>query len=326
MTQNRGMDWCDTHCHLDVGPLAGDLAGVLQRAWEAGVRRILVPGIRGPVPDPGFPSWVGRAWGIHPGAADGVAGEGGFGEGPGEDGIAGFHVAGEGFAGDGGATAGAFRNGGTQDGIPASRGAPDGTTGAGWPAGPVDTAVGPIAREVRALFSRRTYAPRAIGETGLDVRAKVPLARQEAVFRAQVELAREQGLPLLLHVFGAWERTLAILKECGHGIPWVLHSFSGSWETARLFLREAEPWVSFSGSLCRPNARKTPRVAREVPGHRCLLETDAPDLPPPWWPGRYNEPAALPAIGRFLADLRAEPLEQVNGHLQEAVRAVWPDW
>ncbi|NLI75250.1 MAG: TatD family hydrolase [Candidatus Riflebacteria bacterium] len=319
------MEWFDTHCHLDAEPLAADLAGVLHRAWEAGVRRILVPGIRGPVPDPGFPSWVGRAWGIHPGVADGTAGDGSA-WGRSAVGEVGRILGATGdIAGNGGTTAGSAIARRPPEGMDGTRDA--GREGAGAPiAERGSAAVRPVADDVRALFARRTYVPRAIGETGLDVQADVPLARQEAVFLAQVDLAREQGLPLLLHMRGAWERTLAILRERGRGIPWVLHSFSGSWETARLFLREEEAWVSFSGSLCRPNARKTPRVAGAAPGDRCLLETDAPDLAPPWWQGPCNEPAVLPAIARFLADLRAEPLERLNRRVQQAAHAVWPDW
>ncbi len=249
-----GQVWFDTHCHLDVEPLVDDLSGVLERAWAAGVGRILVPAIHGPVADRGFPPWVARAWGIHPGICTEIAPE-----------------------------------------------------------------------AVAARFARRDYEPCAIGETGLDPLAEPPLDHQEQVFRAHLALARAHGLPLILHVRGAWDRTLAILREEARGLPWIMHSFCGSWEVAQGFLREGA-FLSFSGSLCRPTARKTPRVARAVPAERMLLETDAPDLAPPWWPTRDNEPAALPSIGRFLAELRGMPVEPLADLVATTVKAIWPEW
>lgn len=251
---NEPARWFDTHCHLDVEPLVDDRPGVLDRAWAAGVRRILIPAIRGPVADFGWPPWVDRAWGIHPG---------------------------------------------------------------------ICAEVDP--QTIVRRFSERDYQPRAIGETGLDTLADAPLDHQEQIFRAQLALAQAQGLPIILHVRGAWERTLTILREAGRGLPWLMHSFCGSWEVAQGFLREGA-LLSFSGSLCRPTARKTPRVARLAPATRLLMETDAPDLAPPWWPTRTNEPAALPSIGRFLADLRSIPATDLANQIETNVKSVWPDW
>ncbi len=148
----------------------------------------------------------------------------------------------------------------------------------------------------------------AIGEVGLDTMAESTPEQQEPQFVWQLQRARRHGLPVLVHLRGRWEAALNLLRQHADGVPWIMHNFCGSWEVARLFLR-AGAYLSFSGSLCRPGARKTPHVARQAPIDRILLETDAPDLAPPDWGGDENEPAALPLIGRFLADLRGVPAD-----------------
>ncbi|HOY66985.1 MAG TPA: TatD family hydrolase [Candidatus Ozemobacteraceae bacterium] len=241
--------WTDTHCHLDAAALAGDGAGVIARARDAGVRRIIVPGIAGAVRNPGWPAEMVRiAWGVHP-----------------------FHAA------------------------------------AATPA------------SIIAAWKCRGYEPVAVGECGLDVHAEVALDHQAAVFETQAGIARSAGLPLLVHLRGAWQRALEILRRHAEGVPWVMHAFSGPVEIAHPFLAEGAV-ISFAGSLCMPQARKTPAVARMVPDDRFVLETDSPDLKPFFFEAACNEPAALPGIGRYLAGLRGVSAEQVR--LQSAATAV----
>lgn len=170
--------------------------------------------------------------------------------------------------------------------------------------------------DLEGLWERRGYAPAAIGETGLDTMAESTPEQQEPQFVWQLQQARRQQVPVIIHLRGKWDLALKLLKTHAAGVPWVMHNFCGSWETARLFLREGA-YLSFSGSLCRIGARKTPEVARQAPADRLLLETDAPDLPPPAWQGDFNEPATLPLIARVLADLRQEPLEKVAEQIWE---------
>jgi len=241
----------DTHCHLDVDPLSLDLRGVLDRAWKAGVRRILIPAIHGPIVDPGFPENVWRAWGVHPGICDEIQPE-----------------------------------------------------------------------AIRPLFDLRNYNARAIGECGLDVHADIPIEHQSEIFIRQLEIAETSGLPVLVHLRGAWDKGLSLLRAHARNVPWVMHSFCGSWEIAEGFLREGA-FLSFSGSLCMPQARKTPRVARLAPSDRILLETDAPDMKPNDWPGQNSEPAALPLIARCLAGLRQVSVEELASRISETCEKIW---
>ncbi|HNV70572.1 MAG TPA: TatD family hydrolase [Candidatus Ozemobacteraceae bacterium] len=163
----------------------------------------------------------------------------------------------------------------------------------------------------------------AIGEIGLDTMAESTPEQQEPQFIWQLQRAERHGLPVLVHLRGKWDHALRLLRQHAPDVPWIMHNFCGSWEIAHLYLR-AGAFLSFSGSLCRPGARKTPEVARRIPSERILVETDAPDLPPPAWTKTTNEPAALPLIARFLAELRGEPIEALKETIWENSRRFFP--
>jgi TatD DNase family protein len=149
----------------------------------------------------------------------------------------------------------------------------------------------------------------ALGETGLDTRfvPRDTLEAQVSAFRAQVALARALDLPVVLHLNGPGThgRALAVLR--GDGLPrrgGVVHAYSGSAELVADYVALGL-YLSFAGTVARPDARRVHGAARATPGPRLLVETDAPDLAPPGAP-RRNEPAALPEILRALAQLRGE--------------------
>ncbi|MBF0499169.1 MAG: TatD family hydrolase [Candidatus Riflebacteria bacterium] len=167
------------------------------------------------------------------------------------------------------------------------------------------------ADDLRSLFAESPYRPVAIGECGLDRDASAPIVRQREIFAAQLEIAREQGLPILVHLRGHWNEALDLLKRHAYGIPWVMHAFSGSFEIASLFQRQGASF-SFAGSLCMPQARKTPRVAREISLDTILLETDSPDMRPVGWLLPENEPGSLPLIAARLACIRGMSIESIR--------------
>ena len=151
----------------------------------------------------------------------------------------------------------------------------------------------------------------AVGEIGLDGmdERKASLPRQERAFRAQLALARERNLPVVLHVLRAHPRALEILREDGHR-GGVLHSCSASADQVRQYVALGLH-VSFAGTVCNDNARKVHEAARAVPAGRLLVETDAPfQTPLPHRPGP-NEPAFLVAIVAALARIRGETPEHV---------------
>jgi TatD DNase family protein len=166
----------------------------------------------------------------------------------------------------------------------------------------------------------------AVGETGLDHVRGAPLEAQVEAFRAQIRLARERGLPLVVHCREAYPLILEILEEEDAGTV-ILHAFSGSVETASACARRGY-FISLAGPVTFRNAGAAPDVARAVPLHLLLLETDAPALSPEPHRGRRNEPAYLPHIARRVAALRGMPETEIaaacTGNARRAfgVRAV----
>jgi len=151
-----------------------------------------------------------------------------------------------------------------------------------------------------------TPAARAVGEVGLDYHYDFsPRGVQQAVFRAQVRLARELDRPLVIHTREADEDTLAILRdEGGGGVRGVLHCFTGSPVLADAGLALGF-YVSFAGIITFPKAGELRETARRVPIDRLLTETDSPFLAPVPHRGKRNEPAHVARVVETLADVHA---------------------
>ena len=145
----------------------------------------------------------------------------------------------------------------------------------------------------------------AIGEIGLDFHYDhSPRETQRQVFRRQIRLAREVGLPIVVHTREADEETAAILEaEGAQETGGVIHCFTGGLDLARRSLALGL-LISFSGILAFPRSEVIQEVARELPEDRLLVETDAPFLAPPPHRGKRNEPAFVVEVARKLAALR----------------------
>ncbi len=150
----------------------------------------------------------------------------------------------------------------------------------------------------------------AVGETGLDYyRCEGNLDWQRERFRRHIRAAREVRKPLVVHSREAAEDTLRILREEGAGeVGGVMHCFTGDRAMAEACL-ELGLHLSFSGIVTFANAGPLREVAREVPGDRLLVETDAPYLTPVPYRGRPNQPAHVRRVAECLAEVRGEPLE-----------------
>jgi TatD DNase family protein len=161
----------------------------------------------------------------------------------------------------------------------------------------------------------------AIGEIGLDYYwNKAPADRQEAVFRAQLGLAREMRLPVVIHSRDAQADTLRILQSAARGQPGIMHSFSGGWVFAEACL-DVGFMISFSGPLTFPKAVELHEVARRTPADMLLTETDSPYLAPQPVRGKRNEPANVRAVAEQLARLRGLSLDELAADVwQNAVR------
>jgi len=160
----------------------------------------------------------------------------------------------------------------------------------------------------------------AIGEIGLDGAVEAPLAWQLPVFRAQLALARERDLPVLLHCRAAWEPLLACLREVP-GVRGVLHAFNGSVEVLRECLAMGL-YVAFGGGVTRPNNRRAQQAAIAAPADRLLLETDAPSIGQDGVPPAAVEPRHVVPVLRRLAALRGEDAAALGARIVENVRAL----
>ena len=153
----------------------------------------------------------------------------------------------------------------------------------------------------------------AIGECGLDYYYdKSDRDSQKARFRAQIEAARQAGLPLIIHTRDAEEDTAAILSEeaAKGGVRGVLHCFTGTKWLADRGL-EIGFSISLSGIVTFKNAKDLQEVAKTIPEDRLLVETDAPFLAPAPNRGKPCEPAFVADTAAFVAELRQTSPEQL---------------
>lgn len=149
------------------------------------------------------------------------------------------------------------------------------------------------------------HHPVAVGEIGLDFYLReLDRCRQTTLFTAQLAIAREAGLPVLLHVRKAHDETLALLRKA-RVVGGICHAFNGSLQQARQYL-ELGFKLGFGGMLSYQRSHKLHRLARELPLDAMVLETDAPDMPPAGHHGERNSPEYLPEILHALAVLRDE--------------------
>lgn len=160
----------------------------------------------------------------------------------------------------------------------------------------------------RAALLAATVHPRVIGigETGLDYYYdKSDRAVQQALFRLHIDVARETGLPVIIHTRDAEEDTAAILRdEMEKGaFPALIHCFTASANFARIVL-DLGLTISLSGIVTFKNAAELQGVARDLPADRMLVETDAPFLAPVPHRGKTCEPAFVAKTAGFVAGLR----------------------
>ena len=169
----------------------------------------------------------------------------------------------------------------------------------------------------------------AVGEIGLDyfvpALCESPLReRQEAVYRAQLQLAKQHDLPVVLHVRRSADRLLKHLRDVGRdGTPWrgVVHAFNGSDVQAQAFVHLGFK-LGFGGAVTFERAHQLRHLVQTLPLDALVLETDAPDMPPHWLyttaqqreagaaQGR-NSPEQIPAIAHVVAQLRNVSLVDV---------------
>lgn len=165
--------------------------------------------------------------------------------------------------------------------------------------------------EMRAAFTEDPRL-RAVGEIGLDLYwDRVPENAQRAAFLAQLHLARELGLPAVIHSRDAFAQTLDILKaESFSGTPVLWHCFGGDTAQARAILDNG--WhISIPGPVTYKKNQELRDAVAFAGLERTLIETDCPYLSPEPWRGARNEPSLLPFTARAVAEALGLPVETV---------------
>lgn len=174
---------------------------------------------------------------------------------------------------------------------------------------PHDATELPTEDELRQLAAH----PRVVGlgETGLDYYYDTaPRDVQQAMFHRHVQVAKEVGLPVIIHTRDAEADTLAILKE-HPGVPFVLHCFTGTAMLAEAAV-ELGGYISFSGVLTFKKSEELRLIASRLPHDRVLVETDAPYLAPEPNRGRRCAPAMVTHTAACLAQVWGVGLEDVQ--------------
>ena len=178
-----------------------------------------------------------------------------------------------------------------------------------------------VLQQYRALCLENPKV-KAIGEIGLDYHYEdIPRDIQKKAFRAQMALAQELGLPVIVHEREAHEDGMKIVEEFP-GVSGVFHCYSGSLEMAKWLI--ARGWyIGFGGVLTFKNARKALEVAESIPIERIVLETDCPYMAPEPFRGRRNDPGKLYRVAEKLAELRGLTVAEIQAITTENGKALY---
>lgn len=163
----------------------------------------------------------------------------------------------------------------------------------------------------------------AVGECGLDFHYDhSPRDAQRGVFAAQVALANEHDLTLVIHTREAWEETFEVLDAEGVPDRTVFHCFTGGPDDARECLGRGA-YLSFSGIVSFPSATDVQAAAALCPPSRMLVETDSPYLAPVPHRGKQNRPAWVPDVGAALAHASGSTIEEIASATWENATAAY---
>lgn len=163
------------------------------------------------------------------------------------------------------------------------------------------------------------YKPCAVGEIGLDyfiTRDQSSRARQLSLFKAQLLIAKQVKLPVILHVRKAHDEVLNCLKSIGFDQGGIVHAFNGSAEQARRYTKQFGFKLGFGGAITHSRATKLRGLAASLPLSDIVFETDAPDMPLADMLDAYNQPANISRIAEVLFSLREENPEEIRQQIR----------
>jgi TatD DNase family protein len=183
-----------------------------------------------------------------------------------------------------------------------------------------------VAAEIKELAGQERV--RAIGETGIDYyRETATPEQQRRAFEAQIAIAQEHGLPIVIHArdpdgeTGAIDDVFSILDASGDELTVVLHCFLAPWRVQDAI--ERGWYCSFSGIVTYPKSDDLRDAAAAVPDELILVETDAPYLAPQPVRGKPNEPAHVVATAEVVARTRGQDYEELERVVEANARTLF---
>lgn len=167
-------------------------------------------------------------------------------------------------------------------------------------------------------------APIAVGECGFDFHYDhSPRDAQRDAFAAQIAIAHERDLPLVIHTREAWQETFDLLDQEGVPAQTVFHCFTGGPDEAAACVARGA-FVSFSGIVTFKGAPEVAAAATAMARDAILVETDSPYLAPVPHRGRPNQPAWVVDVGRRIAELRGDDVDVLRDATATNTRRAFP--
>nr|WP_299379467.1 TatD family hydrolase [uncultured Halomonas sp.] len=162
----------------------------------------------------------------------------------------------------------------------------------------------------------------ALGECGIDARFENTLDAQWRLFDAQLRIAKQRDLPVVVHCVQANDKVAKRLRQLNLPRGGLIHAFAGSPEQAGKFL-DLGFVVGLGGATTHERAKRLQRAVRSLPDDGYVLETDSPDMPLAGFQGERNEPARLARVCEHIAGLRGEPAEQIASNSTNNTRRLF---
>ncbi|AMG02732.2 Putative deoxyribonuclease yjjV [Vibrio mimicus VM603] len=176
--------------------------------------------------------------------------------------------------------------------------------------------------ELEKALMKAEHACVAVGECGLDGMINVDAQLQEQMLIAQLALASQARLPVILHSRRTHNRLLQLLKQQRFQQGGVLHAFSGSLQEAHQFV-DLGFKIGVGGVITYPRANKTRQAIAALATEHLVLETDAPDMPLNGFQGQANHPAQLTKVLETLAQLKDVSVESLAPILWQTSQTVF---
>jgi len=173
----------------------------------------------------------------------------------------------------------------------------------------------------------------AIGECGIDVftakknteseqALNKNLQLQQAFFEMQLDIAKQNNLPVIVHHCQSHQLILPILKRMNFNKSGVIHAFSGSYQQAKAYV-DLGFKLGIGGTITYPRAKKTINAIKRLPLASLLLETDAPAMPPFGQQGFINTPLNLQSVFSALEGIRGESSTTIAAQIEDNVNALF---